>query len=283
VLAWATTPPAQAQVPIIDNAATANAGQTFANLTAEVQKYTAFAAQMSSVLNVQHDISAALGLVGLGQVDIGGITVGQLVQTMQMGFQSIQQAKNTAEQIVGEVHNLSSDPIASFSPLSLMQQLLNSTGNTITAGGMSAQVATAIQAMNQVEEGILSMPNAITSVEQAMFLSVAQPTSAQIQAVAATRQAVSRQLAIQGLQTASAWTQPTTTQQDPMQSLATGIANSTDERGDIKANSAIWLKVLEQQEQQNGILANILSLRSAHTIAAASTFGPLAGTSTSGE
>jgi hypothetical protein len=262
-----------AQVVTEDPGLIAQIASTVTAMNAELQQVTAIAGTVSSVLNVQQDISGALGLIGQGIGDIGGGTVGDLIASAKMGFSAYQQAKNTAEQIIGEVHNLSTDPLGSLSLLTIFQAITNNSATSIFSTDQA--IATQVQAMNNVMMGSLSVPAATQVIAQSMYIATPQPTADQIEAVNATRRAVVQNAAITSMTSAAAVNQNISDNgQDALQSLSQGVANSQDERGDIKANSAIVLKVAEQISGQNALLGQLLYLESANSMATQGVYGP---------
>ena len=266
-------PAARAQVVTVDPGLIAQVAKTVTSLSAELRQVTAIAGTVSSVLNIQHDISAALGAVGLGAADIGGSTVGSLIESAKMGFSAYQQARNTFETISAEIHNLATDPLSSLSLLSIFQAINGASASTITSTNLT--ISNQISVMNNVMSGSMPVMTAAGSIANTMYLSAPSPTADQIEAVNATRRAVVQNAAITAM-TASAGANQSISNdgQAALAALSSGVANASDERGDIKANSAIVLKIAEQIAATNGLLGRLLYLESAGTMATQGVYGP---------
>ena len=267
--------PAPAQVPIINVPATADTVDAITQLSAEIQKLSAMAATMSQVLNVQHDISAALGFLGFGNPDTGLGSLGSLIQAGRMGMSALQEARGQFETISAEIHNLTTDPLGSFSILTMFNILGGALGLPPSVGTMN-QGVNLTQITNMLRGGA-SAPNAITIIQQTLYTPYGSATADQIEAVNGARRAIEQQATIQGIAAASGTTQTQTSGNDALQQLSIGVTNATNERGDIKANSAALMKVLEQATAQNGLLGRFLYVRSTAMIGMQEPYGPTAG------
>ena len=273
--AFLASAPARSQVVTTDPSNTAQVAKTVTTLGSELSTINKELTTAGSILNVQHNISGALGALGVSQDDIGGLTVGQLVSKVQMGFTTITKGVGQAEQILNEVHNLEKDPLNSMSLLTMLQALSGSPSAQITS--TNPNIATQLSAMNGLMSGSTSVPSSVSTIQNNMYTNALSPTAEQIENVNATRRAVVQNAAIVGM------VQATTTQQsvsshgqDSLGSLSQGVANAQDERGDIKANSSILLKVVEQVSAQNAMLAKLLYLESAQNMTTQGVYGPQA-------
>ena len=284
VLAWTT--PARSQVPTVDVGLGAQIARTVTTMSQELQQITAIARSMSSLLNVQRDISGALGAIGAGVGDLGGGTVGQLISSARLGFLTVQRAKNTAEMIMHEVRNLSLDPLHSLSLLNIFQSL---SINGYPIYSTNAAIQYQIQTLNRIMSGQMPVPAAMQSLSNILYVPIGNPTADQIEAVNATRRAVVQNAALSAMTASAAASQSIANDgQTALANLSNGVANASDLRGDIKANSAIVLKIAEQVAGQNALLGRLLYLESATTTAMQGVYGPnsrntmgLPGTNTS--
>jgi hypothetical protein len=267
--------PGRTQVITSDPSTQAQVALAVNELQQEVMQAQNIATTVGSVLNVQKDISGALGALGFGNLDIGGASVGDLIGSLQMGYQTVRQGVGQAEQIIQEVHNLSTDPLSSMSILTMLQAIFGSSATRIQS--TNPNIATQLAAMNQLLAGTSSVPVSVAIVQQNMFTNAQSPTSEQIENVNATRRAVVQNAAIVSMtQAASAQQSIGTNGANAVQSLSQAVSNAQDERGDIKANSAILLKIVEQISAQNGLLAQLLYLESAQGMTTQGAYGPQA-------
>jgi hypothetical protein len=265
-----------AQVVTEDPPLITQIGAEITTMSSELQQVTAIAGTVSSVLNVQNDISNALGVIGSDIDDLGGGTVGQLIGSAEMGFSAVKSAQGSVEQIVQDVHNLQNDPLSSMSILTQLTAI----GENQAAQIMSTDPAISDQVndMNNILSGEDSISQANTAIDNDLFVATTSPDSGTIEDVNATRRAVIENAAITGMTAAASASQSVSNDgQTALASLSSGVTGSTDERGDIKANSAIVLKIAEQLSAQNQILGHLLYLESSTTIGNEGVYGPAAG------
>ena len=137
--------------------------------------------------------------------------------------------------------------------------------------------------------GQMPVPAAMQSLSNILYVPIGNPTADQIEAVNATRRAVVQNAALSAMTASAAASQSIANDgQTALANLSNGVANASDLRGDIKANSAIVLKIAEQVAGQNALLGRLLYLESATTTAMQGVYGPnsrntmgLPGTNTS--
>ena len=264
---------ARAQVITEDPGLIAQIGATVTSMSNQLTQLKQITGTVTSVLNVQKDISGALGLIGVGADDIGGSTVGQLISSAKMGFSAYQQAKNAAEQIVGEVRSLLTDPLGSLSLLNMFQAINTNTASQIFS--MNPTISTQVDLMNRVMNGSMTVSASTDAIARSMYIDRVNPTSDQIEAVTSTRRAVVQNAAITAMTAAAATNQSIANDgQTALANLSSGVANASDLRGDIKANSAVVLKICEQVAGHNAMLGRLIYLESATVMANQGVYGP---------
>ena len=99
------------------------------------------------------------------------------------------------------------------------------------------------------------------TLQNALFAPITNPGHHMLDAVIGARRTTCNNATISSYGESIPYIQTERNPNDALAALATGVANSTDKRGDLKANSAIMLKVLEGTLSQTGLLAKFTGLR----------------------
>jgi hypothetical protein len=267
---------AQVPCPIVDATSEADAATTVSYMSSDLKVFTQISATMNSVLNVEHDISTGIGFVGSGVQDLTGGSIGELIADAQMGMQDYKQATTDYEEVASAATSLITNPLGSISILTMFQDISQSVIAQATVGDENTGLD--LTQINELLDGALSPTNAVYVINNQLYLATATPTNQQIEQLNGARRATEENAAITAFEDAA---NTSSTYQEPQQSieaLSSAVAGSTDERGDWKANSGIWLKVLEQQIAQTQMLGKMLEMASLSTIDSSGNYGPNAGT-----
>ena len=244
---------------IIDSRAITSSIEFLNQAAARLQQVTQLANSASTLLNFHHDVHSALGLVGPGINNLSGGTVGELLQAAQLGMRSVRQAANQAERLVSQIRQLETEPLHSYSPLEIFTIMSHSAAMRPSANQLNPN--TDIAALQQLAAGMQSASRAMGTLQNALFAPITNPGHHMLDAVIGARRTTWNNATISSYGASIPYIQTERNPNDALAALATGVANSTDKRGDLKANSAIMLKVLEGTLSQTGLLAKFTGLR----------------------
>jgi len=227
----APLPPAQAQVAVLDNSSLLKITETLSTVKSQL-------GQLQQIFGTVQKVQQAIGQFGPGSImgilsQLTGINLGQ--------FKNVLNGLNPQMNTSGFSSRLQSN--ASFTgALSSLQSLYAKAGDGI--GGTKSSLMSTLYAP---ADGNVTQA-------QAEGLTAAR--------AAATREAAANAFAagLQGRTTLNTQGQTDLTQ------LASSAKAATDLRGDIAANNAIMLKILEQLQQNNAQIASLLHLQGAAAI-----------------
>lgn len=254
---WSTPPARAGIIPTFDIANITQAIATTGQISNQVAAIGNTIKQVEKVLNVQNLISSALGAGGSGIGDIGGMSIGHLISDASMGLNLAMSAAGKAEQMYSLITDLTKNPMSVNHVLGNLQGVYElSRGISASA---NAATALANQAMADMYAGKDTMAQSQTVIQTNLYSPVAQPTAAQQQAVLMQRQSAAETASIGAILAASTTLNSLDNNNaSTLSSLASGITASLDERGDVKANSAVQMKILEQIIVENQLLSWLL-------------------------
>lgn len=223
--------PATAQVATFDNSSFLQLKQTLTTVQSEL-------GQLQSIFATVQKLQSAIGQLG-SLANISGI----LSSLTSMG------------------KGLFSNPLKGIQP-----QLgsISSFGSMGSNSSFTTGFSQLTSAFNQASNGVAAVKSTLTS---ALYLTSGNPSPSQAAGIAAVRAVNLREAATNAAATGiQGRTTTATNAATDTNELASKAAASQDLRGDIQANNAIMLKILEALQQNNAQIASLVHLSGASAI-----------------
>lgn len=262
-------PPKHAQagfIPTFDLANIMEAMTTTSQMSAQVGQISNTVQQVTKVLGVQKLISGALGGSGSGLRFLGGNSIGSVLSSAEMGLQSISATQQTAEMMVSEIKSIGNNPFSMNNILNNIQ-IIYSQSQSLPGFGSNNSLTQASQNIANAFNGSQTASQAQQTLQQNLYAQSPSPSSYDRAQVSTLRQTVAQNASTGGMLASTATLQSLgNTNKKTTATLATAITSSTTVRGDIQANSAIQMKILEQVMLENQMLSWLVRVESAQSI-----------------
>lgn len=267
---------AQAQDMVFSPSSMADAIVTISNLASQLDQINNTFNQVRQDLDVQNIINKALGQAGAALPSFGsvpGLTQGnqginQLLALGGMGFSLYNTGQSAWQQLKFAYEDFINRPLNAQTAASIAMSVRSNLGrfrpliNTSSTGASDQ-----IYAVNEVSYGNSNMADATETMNNAFYTNSSTPSAAMVQRTETTRQGIAENTDLQALVVASsAISSQTHSLFDSQPKMLNMSTKSQTARADIQANSAMALKLLEQEYMQNEVLAWIVQVRTVSNI-----------------
>lgn len=256
-------PPAHAQVSVSDASQEASNIKQLSNMIQQLNQWVNMVKQYTNILDINQDISNAVGLVGGNLNSISGGSISQVISLVHMGYSLDQNGRNLISNIV----NLANTPIGKINLLSLLQSTVLNSSYPITTQNALAQEQ--VSTINSALQGGNPLSQTISMLQKSLYTQSTTPDASQIQSTNIAREAMLQQATLTSMAAASAaQTSMNNEGNDSLTQLTSASSGATNTRGDIQAGNAITIKMVEQLQASNHILSQLLYLESVNSVSA---------------
>ena len=264
---------ARAQVPTTDSLSIENIIQTIQTIQQQINQMTEMLQYAEQTVNQLTSLNGILGLIGASGNNFGGLDISGLISTVKLGISTVRSAQNlinVASNFPGAIESIVSGNLSMMQGMSA-QQLIERVMTSV-----DPRLAQGVQLYQSIASGSATPMSALQGLSNVMYVNNAySPTAAQVDQTTAMRRLVLQKTTLLAMSTSIQMRQQLgqNGQQDA-QTLAAGVTNATNERGDLQIQSAILLKILESLQAGNALMSHQLSVQAATTISQDSIRGP---------
>lgn len=271
VLGSAIKPAHAIGIPTTDIANIAEASSTTAEIGSQISSISNTVTKLTSILDIQKQISNTLGLNGSMLSDTGLGTVGQLLSNANAGLSFVQNARSNVETIIDEADSILNNPLNVYNTLAAVRVINRGFENIqLAAGQESTLFSQSATQLNKAFSGQQSVSESTATIQKTLYTTSPGASADQVANTRMVRQAVAQNSAVGGYLASSAQINSLTSssgaETNAIANLATGVSGSLDTRGDIKANSAIEIKILQQIMLENQMLSWLVRTQTAQAI-----------------